>query len=76
VDEEQDIVSALTYNAHRIYYDRDYARDVGFTDKLCIYPGQVALAIHYLSPSTTELEWPAAFPPWNREMAPAHWTGR
>lgn len=35
VEERQDIFSALTYNAHRIHYDRDYATGIEG------YPGHV-----------------------------------
>ena len=41
--------SALTFNAHRIHYDRDYARDVeGYPDCLVHGPYQATLLIDHL----------------------------
>lgn len=43
------LFSAITWNPHRIHYDRDYARTEGYPDMLVAGPHQAALLAQMLS---------------------------
>jgi 3-methylfumaryl-CoA hydratase len=47
--------SALTYNAHRIHYDREYAGSQGFGDLVVHGPLQTLLMAEYLAATGTDL---------------------
>ena len=53
--------SALTYNAHRIHYDRDYARDVEGYPGLVVHGPLQAIAMAQAARARTPQDKPVAF---------------